>query len=361
MEAVKQKTAELLKALTKEDFHLCYNQWKKRMERKRMKEEKRRMVEMVEQQRILASKKYDQDMEIERLKKKKQADEIVNQMKENENTREFEAARDAQDAKIRMEAAMEAQRAVIRDHHAKLLKQAEMRQEALQINTQLKDMKKMEKDLINLEIKQIQEYNRKKAEREKAYEDLMLKQKREKEIEIAKIQASQLASQDLQAAKDELNMLRIQDQVEKEWRRKERETALKKIQINDDLREARRLQIEGQREYQAFEIQRENEEFNRIIRLNVEDMEKTKEQDRQTKLAIDEHRKNLLKQINAKEWEKIQERKDFFQEGVAYQEGEIARNKSLHETMLKKVEEIRLHNLPTKYIQGIERQLKLKE
>lgn len=42
---------------------------------------------------------------------------------------------------------------------------------------------------------------------------MMLKQKRDKEIEIAKVRASQQASQDLQAAKDELNMLRVQDQV----------------------------------------------------------------------------------------------------------------------------------------------------
>ncbi|GFT39249.1 putative mariner transposase [Trichonephila clavipes] len=33
MEAVKQKTAELLKALTKEDFQHCFDQWGKRMER----------------------------------------------------------------------------------------------------------------------------------------------------------------------------------------------------------------------------------------------------------------------------------------------------------------------------------------
>jgi hypothetical protein len=32
MTAVKQKTAELLKAITKENFQLCFNQWKKRME-----------------------------------------------------------------------------------------------------------------------------------------------------------------------------------------------------------------------------------------------------------------------------------------------------------------------------------------
>ena len=33
MEAVKQKTADLLKALTKENFQHCFDQWKKRMER----------------------------------------------------------------------------------------------------------------------------------------------------------------------------------------------------------------------------------------------------------------------------------------------------------------------------------------
>ncbi|KAG5321400.1 MOS1T transposase, partial [Pseudoatta argentina] len=33
MEEVKRKSAELLNALTKEDFHHCFDQWKKRMER----------------------------------------------------------------------------------------------------------------------------------------------------------------------------------------------------------------------------------------------------------------------------------------------------------------------------------------
>jgi len=60
---------------------------------------------------------------------------------------------------------------------------------------------------------QIQEYNKKKNEREMAFEEEVKKQKTLKEKEIAKIQASQKASQDLQAAKDELNALRTQDKV----------------------------------------------------------------------------------------------------------------------------------------------------
>lgn len=46
-----------------------------------------------------------------------------------------------------------------------------------------------------------------------AFEAETKKQKNLKEREIAKIQASQLASQDLQAAKDELNALRTMDKV----------------------------------------------------------------------------------------------------------------------------------------------------
>lgn len=46
-----------------------------------------------------------------------------------------------------------------------------------------------------------------------AFEEETRKQKLMKEKEIAKIQASQKASQDLQAAKDELSALRTQDKV----------------------------------------------------------------------------------------------------------------------------------------------------
>jgi len=39
--------------------------------------------------------------------------------------------------------------------------------------------------------------------------------------------------------------------------------------------------------------------------------------------------------------ERIKKRRDFFQEGVVYQQGEAAREKALRDTMKKKVEELR--------------------
>lgn len=55
--------------------------------------------------------------------------------------------------------------------------------------------------------------------------------------------------------------------------------------MDEDLKEARRKQIENQRENYAFEIQREKEEFDKIVKLNVEDIEKTKESEKQTRLV----------------------------------------------------------------------------
>jgi len=56
---------------------------------------------------------------------------------------------------------------------------------------------------------------------------------------------------------------------------------------------------------------------------------------------IEAHRKNLLKQINDKEQEKIQERKRLFQEGVKLKQEELVRQKMLRDTMYNKIEELK--------------------
>lgn len=55
-----------------------------------------------------------------------------------------------------MEAAIMAKRAEEMDYKEKLKTQAKMRTEFLQINAQLNDMKKTEKELAKIEIQQVQ-------------------------------------------------------------------------------------------------------------------------------------------------------------------------------------------------------------
>lgn len=139
-----------------------------------------------------------------------------------------------------------------------------------------------------------------------AFEEEVKKQKALKDKEISKIQASQRATQDLQAAKDELNELRTHHevillinpsksvefltcdsdkQVEKEWRRKEREEVLRKLKEDEDLKEARRKQVEDQRASQSVRIQMEKLQFDRIIKANIEDMDKIKQIEKQAKMV----------------------------------------------------------------------------
>lgn len=76
-------------------------------------------------------------------------------------------------------------------------------------------------------LTQIKAYNKEKYEREMAFEEELKKQKSAKDHEIAKIQASQKAWQDLQAEKDELNAIRTQDKVNIVFKRKTCENNVK--------------------------------------------------------------------------------------------------------------------------------------
>jgi len=73
--------------------------------------------------------------------------------------------------------------------------------------------------------------------------------------------------------------------VEREWRQKEREEALKKIKKEEELNAARRKQIEDQKKAYEFKVQREKEEIEKISKLNIEHVEKSKEIDNKNKMV----------------------------------------------------------------------------
>lgn len=56
-------------------------------------------------------------------------------------------------------------------------------------------------------------------------------------------------------------------QVEKEWRRKEKALAEKRLKDEEDLRIARERQIDDIRRLKAVEIQRDKEDFYKIIQV----------------------------------------------------------------------------------------------
>lgn len=66
--------------------------------------------------------------------------------------------------------------------------------------------------------------------------------------------------------KDELRARRHQESVDREWRRKEKELAAKKVQEEAKLREARLEQVRCKEHFLSIEAGREKAEFERVLK-----------------------------------------------------------------------------------------------
>lgn len=101
----------------------------------------------------------------------------------------------------------------------------------------------------------------------------------------------------LQAHIDEINMDRVREDVEREWRRKEKEAALKRLEAEKMLQKERMEQINNKRIMQALEIERDKRESERIVRMQEAALCKEKaelERKQQQALIL---RAEILKQV----------------------------------------------------------------
>ena len=101
----------------------------------------------------------------------------------------------------------------------------------------------------------------------------------------------------MQAQIDEINAARVQEEVEREWRRKEKEEALKKLEALRILQKEREVQVNNKRIMQAIEIERERREFERIVRVQQASFSKEKKELEQKQQQALIHRSEILKQV----------------------------------------------------------------
>lgn len=95
-----------------------------------------------------------------------------------------------------------------------------------------------------------------------------------------------------------------------------------------------------------------------MAKLQKEDFDREMKKIHDRKEAAYKHRKDLLKQVNIKERERIQEHKDKFEEGNAMRVEKEYRDKHIKDTIRHKIENLRNSHIPEKYIADVERQLK---
>uniref|UniRef100_A0A1B6I1U4 Cilia- and flagella-associated protein 45 n=1 Tax=Homalodisca liturata TaxID=320908 RepID=A0A1B6I1U4_9HEMI len=259
----------------------------KKLIEKELSEEEKRMEDMMEQERQQALRQQEREKEQQKIRKQQYVKTVLEQIQENELQREMQAERIEEESRLANEAAMQVQLDELKSMKQKMAEQAQQREEMNKINQQLHHFACLEKEENRLADLKVQEYMRRKAEAEAARQRELAKQRLEKEKELARLRAMQKRAADTQAAKDEMNAMRIQDEL------------------------------------------------------------------------IEHHRMELLKQIGEKEKDRIKARQQLFEEGLAIKVEKQKRDEMLKETMIKKMNMIRSHQVPEKYVREVERQLQL--
>ncbi|KYN39082.1 Coiled-coil domain-containing protein 19, mitochondrial [Trachymyrmex septentrionalis] len=344
-------------------------------------EEEKRLNDMIEEERRWAIKEESRKEEEKAAKRLRFAKILQEQIIENEEQRIIEFERKQEESRLINLNNIAWQQDEIEKLRNKEAENAKVRQEIAEGNEQLKHFKAMEEEENRIIDLRIQNYHRLKEEREarKAEEQKLERLKKERErtrMAMRTVQAYELQgikyhtshsvmlfslklikTINVHAQIDEINAARVQEEVEREWRRKEKEEALKKLEALRILQKEREVQVNNKRIMQAIEIERERREFERIVRVQQASFSKEKKELEQKQQQALIHRSEILKQVNEKERERIAQRQKMFEEGLAIRTETAMRKKKLQDAMERKCQEMRENKVPDIYINEVKRMI----
>ncbi|KAG5899148.1 hypothetical protein JTB14_027341 [Gonioctena quinquepunctata] len=333
----------------------------KRLIEKQLQDEEKRLDMMMEQQRQKLIRIEEEKREMNDKKKQRYITEVTQQIKENEIGQLLEAERIEEESRMLNKALIALQKEEEEKMKEKKEIQLKMREEFKKANNDADHYKKMRQEEQRIADMRIQEFLRKKTERDEAREREEALNKAAKEKEIERMRAQQEKSRDYQAVMDELNALRSLEEKEREWRENEKAAAKKRLEVNAELKAARAKQIEDIRKAQALSLARDEEDFMKVAKVQRQLFEKDLEEQTKKKDQIAFHRKALLEQINEKERQRINWQQERFEDGRAQRLEFEVKDRNVEEYLKQKVDKLKEKNIPEQYISDIERQLKLKK
>lgn len=327
--------------------------------KKKLQEDEMRMERAMEEERLVKVIEEKRMLEKQRDKQNHYVKELSKQLGEIHSRRIGEFERTIQERQHLNEAMnmmmLEEARKLREADAAK----ARTRQELAVVNEQIQRIHMMEKEEARLADLKVQEWMRKRAEREEALEREQAEAKRRKELETARLRAMQEKAGELQAQQDHMMAVRRFEEYEREWRRKEKEAVEKKKKMNALMMDVRDKQVNEIRKIQAAEIARERKEHERIMNQIREADEKEEAAKLERQHAVQAHRETLLRQMNEKEVLVIQQRRNELDEGVAMRAEAAKREDEIRRVYRDKIAQMRQHKVPEMYIVDVMRQLHL--
>ncbi|XP_033712494.1 cilia- and flagella-associated protein 45 isoform X2 [Orcinus orca] len=326
--------------------------------------------QLIQKELDAEEKRLDQMMEVERQKSVQRQEElhrkrreesirgrrhIVEQMEKKQEERSLLAEQQQQD-KEQIRAYMEQlQEEDLRDlerrHQQKLQMQAEIKRINDENQRQKAELLAQEK----LADQMVMEFTKKKMAREAEFEAEQERIRREKEKEIARLRAMQEKAQDYQAEQDALRAKRNQEVADREWRRKEKENAQKKMETEARLRKSRQEQVAFKEHALAVQVQRDRDEFERILRAQREQIEKQQLEEEKKARGRLQYANELQRQVRENQQKQLQDRIATFEEGRRLKEEAQKWRERIEGIKKKKIEELRATGLPEKYCTEAER------
>ena len=168
------------------------------------------------------------------------------------------------------------------DRLNKVKAQKALMKEVVKANMESIDKKKQEKFQELEEDRQIMEYLLKEEQKKVEVEKQAEGKKVEREQEIARLRAAQQRVADKQAEVDAVRAQRAFESYERDWRKKEKESAEKAVRMELDLREERVKQQRAHEYAIAIEAHKMKQEFfenldrQKLIELKLKDDERVK-------------------------------------------------------------------------------------
>lgn len=235
--------------------------------------------------------------------------------------------------------------------------QKQIMEDVATANEEIKRIKDASKQREQLEDQKVMEYLKEKAEREEAFEKEKERLKIEKEKEIARLRAQQERAKDTQAEKDALRAKRNQEEAEREWRRKEREEAAKKISTEEMLKAARRDQVANKDHFLAVQAARDRAEFERVLDAQRTATNKDEIAELHHAKKRQDYAQDVRTQIKEKEKLRVNARQNFFEEGIKLDQEAKERRQKLDEIKKRKLRELRDAGVSDKYVNEVARRI----
>ncbi|XP_037362590.1 cilia- and flagella-associated protein 45 [Talpa occidentalis] len=317
-------------------------------------EEKRldQMMEVERQKSIQRQEELDRRRREERIRGRRH---IVEQMEKNREERSLLSEQREQEKEQLLEYMDRLHEEDLRDLEQRQQQKLKMQAEIKRINDENQRQKAELLAQERLADQMVMEFTKKKMAREAEFEAEQERIRREKEMEITRLRAMQEKAQDFQAEQDALRAKRNQEVADREWRRKEKENAQKKIETEAKLRKSRLEQVAFKKHTLAVQVQRDRDEFERILRAQREQIERERLEEERRATGRLQHANELRCQVRENQQKQVQDRMATFEEGRRLKEEAQKRRERIDDIKKQKLEELRATGLPEKYCIEVER------